>query len=88
MKPILIFINGRNGDDILSRAPISSHRILDVLKESKKLKVGQKWTAIVTPKAQDIEGFPAKLEFLIGPTSPFGIYQINWNDYFWGIWQR
>jgi len=43
-------------------ASTSPNGILDILKESEKLKVGQKWTVIVTPKSEGIEGYPAKLE--------------------------
>jgi hypothetical protein len=37
-----------------------TNRILDVLKESEKLKVDQKWTVTLTPKAEGIESYPAR----------------------------
>ena len=55
--------------------PISPEHILDILRKSEILKVGQKWTVIVTPKADGIKGYPAKLEFRIG-----------WNGAYWVIW--
>jgi hypothetical protein len=67
-------------------ALISPHRILDVLKEIKNLKIGQKWTIIVMPKAEGMEDSPAKLEFRIGLTSPIGLCQINWNGFCRVIW--
>ena len=39
-------------------ALISPNRILDVLKESEKLKAGQKWMVIVTSKAEGMEDSP------------------------------
>jgi len=60
-------------DDVAT--PISPEHILDILRESENLKVGQKWTIVVTPKVDSIEGYPAKLEFHIG-----------WNGSCWVIW--
>jgi len=67
-------------------APILPNRIPDVLKESEKLKAGQKWTVIVTPKAEGIKDYPARLEFRIGPASPIGLSWIKWNGDFCVIW--
>jgi hypothetical protein len=81
-KPVTYCIEWRCDDKMVEpiihdnvSAPISPDRILDVLKESERLKAGQKWTVIVTPKTEDIEGYPAKLEFRIG-----------WNGAYWVIW--
>jgi hypothetical protein len=46
-------------------ALISTHRIPDVLKEIKNLKIGRKWTIMVETKAEGMEGYPSKLERLL-----------------------
>ena len=68
MKSVFFVGNWSNRDKKLSKVLILFGRILDVLKESEKLKirrgelkVGQKWTVIVTPKADGTEGYLVRL---------------------------